>query len=195
MSTYVKWFIAAVILSLAVYGAFRIISDRLDSADGKKAVETAHPFVQGATSAAGEKLKQTLKETPDAKLEEDSELLSRKLYPVVKGSVKGQLDAILNDPNRSELPEKMVQTGKELAENVIKPLTEGVAQGSQKVLEDMDKGFQELRKFQEKNKDIIEGLQSGIKAIQQHLDGSTQSVKPQNPEDSNNRVSPNPSAR
>lgn len=178
MQNSLKWLIGIVVSILAMYGVFRIVSDRLDYSDGKKTVESTHPFVQGAASAAGDKLKQTLKETPDEKLEEDSELLSRKLYPVVKGTVKGQLDAILNDPKRTELPEKMVQTGKEIAETVIKPLTEGMAQGSQKVLEDVDKGFEEIRRFQEKNKDIIQGFQSGIKAIKEQLEKPPQSVAP-----------------
>ncbi len=174
MNRILKWMLISATVALAAYGLFRFVSDRLDYSHGKQAVESAHPFVQGVSSAAGEKIKQTLKETPDAKLEEDAELLSRKLYPIVKGAVKGQMDAVLNDPNRAEIPEKMVQTGKEIAESVIKPLSEGVAQGSQKVFEDLDKGLGELRKFQEKNKDLIEGLQSGISAIRRQLENPSE---------------------
>ncbi|MGD9818046.1 MAG: hypothetical protein AB7V04_05020 [Desulfomonilaceae bacterium] len=169
-----KWLIIAAIAVLACYGLFRFVSDHLNYSDGQKAAQTAHPFVQGAANVAGEKLKQTLKETPDATLEQDSELLSRKLYPIVKGAVKGQLDAILNDPNRSELPEKMSQTGKEIAKDVIKPFSEGVVQGSQKILEDVDKGLGEFRKLHEKNKDIFDTVQSGVQAIIQELNRSPQ---------------------
>ncbi len=165
MLKYLKWSLAAVVLILAGYGLFRFISDRLDFGDGKRAVETAHPFVQGVSSAAGEKLKQTLKETPDPKLEEDSELISRKLYPIVKGALKGQLDAIKNDPNRSELPETMIQTGRQITENLVKPFAEGVSQGSQTVLQGVDRGLDELRKFNDRNKDIIDSVQSGLKAL------------------------------
>ena len=190
MNKPMKWALILVALALAGYGAFRLVSDRLDYSDGKKAVETAHPFVKGASSAAGEKIKETLKNTPDAKLEEDSELLSRKLYPVVKGAVKGQLDAVLNDPNRSEVPEKMVQTGKELVENVVKPFAEGMAQGSSKVLEDVDKGLGEIRKFKEKNKDIFQDLQSGINALRQQLDRGTGNPAEQPLEKSDDRSAP-----
>ena len=180
--------LTAAVSIMAIYGLFRFVSDRLDYADGKKAVETAHPFVQGVSSAAGEKLKQTLKETPDPKLEEDSELISRKLYPIVKGALKGQLDAIKNDPNRSELPETMVQTGKEITENLVKPFAEGVSQGSQTVLQGVDRGLDEFRKFQEKNKDIIEGVQSGLKALGVHLE---KSPSKSNQPDPNKPVEPN----
>ncbi len=180
MLKYLKLFLAAVILALAFYGLFRVLSDRLDQTDGKKAVEAAHPFVQGVSSAAGEKLKQTLKETPDPKLEEDSELISRKLYPIVKGALKGQLEAIKNDPNRSELPETIVQTGKQITENLVKPFAEGVSQGSQSVLQGVDRGIDELRKFHDKNKDIVEGVQSGLKALGIQLEKSPSTTNPVN---------------
>lgn len=188
MIKYLRWALAAAVSIMSIYGLFRFVSDRLDYADGKKAVETAHPFIQGVSSAAGEKLKQTLKETPDPKLEEDSELISRKLYPIVKGALKGQLDAIKNDPNRSELPETMVRTGKEITENLVKPFAEGVSQGSQTFLQGVDRGLDEFRKFQEKNKDIIEGVQSGLKALGVHLE---KSPSKSNQLDPNKAVEPN----
>ena len=45
-----------------------------------RAAEAVHPFVQGAASTAAEKLKETLKETPDEKLERDAEFLTKKFY-------------------------------------------------------------------------------------------------------------------
>ncbi|MDD3472188.1 MAG: hypothetical protein PHS86_05345, partial [Syntrophaceae bacterium] len=62
----------------------------------------------------------------------------------------------------------------EIAKDVIKPFSEGVVQGSQKILEDVDKGIGEFRKLHEKNKDIFDTVQSGVQAIIQELNRKSQ---------------------
>ncbi|MBI5571726.1 MAG: hypothetical protein HY914_17420 [Desulfomonile tiedjei] len=162
MRSVLKYLGAGVVVAFAMYGAYALLAAHLTASQGKDAVEAASPFVQGAASAAGDKLKETLRNTPDENLEKNSEELSRKFYPIAKGAIKGQLEAILKDANRSEVPEKMYETGKDVSKNVVAPLSKGLAEGSREVLKDLDKSFQEVRDFREKNKDLIDAIASGF---------------------------------
>ena len=165
MRSVLKYLGASVVVVLAMYGVYALLAAHLTASQGKEAVETASPFVQGAASAAGEKLKEALRNTPDEKLEKDSEELSGKLYPIAKGAIKGQLEAILKDANRGDVPEKMYQTGKDVSKNVVAPLSKGLAEGSHEVLKDLDKSFQEVREFKEKNKDLIDSIAAGLATL------------------------------
>jgi len=152
-----------------MYGAVVLVSGWLEAPHGKKAVETMHPFVRGATSAAGEKLKEAIQQTPDDQLEKSSEDISRKMYPLAKGALKGHLEAILQDANRAEVPQKMFQAGKDVSENVVRPFTGGLAEGSAKVLEDLDKTMQGVRKFKQDNQDLLNSIASGLENVQRGI--------------------------
>ncbi len=62
MKKIITYPIAAIIIVLAIYGAFKLVSGLLTKSHGVSAVEAVHPFVQGAAATAAEKLKETLKE-------------------------------------------------------------------------------------------------------------------------------------
>ena len=166
MKTVLKYLGAAVVSVLAAYGAYALLSAHLTAAQGRQVVES--PFVQGAASAAGEKLKEAIKNTPDKKLEKDSEELSEKLYPIGKGAIKGQLEAILKDANRKDVPEKMYETGKDVSGRVVAPLVKGLADGSNDVLKELDKTLQGIQTFREKNKDLIDSIASGIATLKKN---------------------------
>lgn len=157
---------AALIVGFALYGAVTFLARSLTAKQGEQAAEAVSPFVQGAASVAGEKAKEVLKNTPDDQLEKESELLSRKFYPIAKGALKGHLDAILKDTNRAEVPQKMYEAGKDLSEKVVQPFSKGLADGSTKVLEDLDKTLNGVRTFREQNKDLFDGLAQGLGALQ-----------------------------
>lgn len=155
----------AVVIVLAAYGAVKLVVGSLTELQGRQAVETMHPFVRGAASAAGEQFKQSLQETPDEKLEKDAELLSKKLYPVVKGALLGQVDAFLEDPKRSELPEKMRQAGKRVGEQMVVPFTQGLTEGANPVTGQVDKTMDSLSKFRENHKELFDALSTGLSAL------------------------------
>jgi hypothetical protein len=159
----------ALVFCLAIYGAVTLVSGWFDASHGKKAVETVHPFVRGAASAAGEKLKEVVQQTPDGQLEKGSEDISRKMYPLAKGALKGHLEAILKDANRAEVPEKMYQAGKDVSEKVVRPFADGLAGGSVKVLEDVDKTLQGVRKFKQDNQDLLNSIASAVEAVRKDV--------------------------
>ena len=67
-----KFILAVVVIVLAVYGAMKLISCYLlGPSQGEKAVEAVHPFVSGAVSAAGGKLRDSFMNIPDSQLESD----------------------------------------------------------------------------------------------------------------------------
>jgi hypothetical protein len=158
-----------VILCLAVYGAVSLVLGRLDGSFGRKAADVVRPVVRDAASAAGEQLKKTIKETPDEQLEKESEDISRKLYPIAKGALKGHLEAILKDANRGEVPKQMYQAGKDVSEKVVIPFGEGLAEGSSKAVESLDKSLQEVRKFQENNKDLLNSIAQGLESVRKGI--------------------------
>lgn len=73
MKKFLGYTLAGLVVVLALYGAVKMLSAFMTKSHGERAAQVAQPFVQGAASAAAEKLKQSLKEVPDAKLEQDSE--------------------------------------------------------------------------------------------------------------------------
>ncbi len=165
MKKFLAYTLAGLVLLLALYGLTNLLSGLMTESKGERAAEVAQPFVQGAASAAAQKLKQSLKEVPDAKLEQDSEWLAKKLYPITKGVIKGQVESFLQDPERNVLPEKMYQAGKEFSDKVLKPFSRGVVESNQKTLEDADKTIQAIRKFGDTNKDLLEAVKQGLDAF------------------------------
>jgi hypothetical protein len=169
MKKFLGYTLLGLLVVLAIYGAIKLTSGVLTRAHGERAVQMAQPFLQGAASAAGDRLKQSLKDTPDAKLEQDSEWLARKLYPIAKGIIKGQVESFLQDPDRNELPEKMYQAGKEFSEKVLKPFSRGVIDSNQQTLEGADKTLQAIRKFSDTNKSLLDAVTQGLDALSRNL--------------------------
>jgi len=165
MKKFLGYILAGLVIVLAVYGAVKLLSGSLTKSQGERAAEVAQPFVQGAASAAVQKLKQSLENVPDAKLEQDSEWLAKKLYPITKGIIKGQVESFLQDPERNQLPEKMYQAGKEFSDKVLKPFSRGIVDSNQQALEDADKTLQAIRKFGDTNKDLLEAVKQGMEAF------------------------------
>ena len=126
-------------------------------------------LTDSVTSYAGKKLKQSLKDTPDESLEEGAEFATRKLYPIIKGILKGQFDAIISDTKRDEVPRKAYEAGKETSEKVVKPFAEGLAEGDSSALKELDKTVKDVRKFKEENKDVLDAVQQGLEELRKNL--------------------------
>lgn len=155
----------ALVVLLAVYGAVKLVVGSLTESQGREAVEKVNPFVRGAASAAKEQIKQSLEQTPNEQLEKDAAVFSRKLYPVLKGALLGQIEAFVEDPKRSELPEKMHQAGKQVGKQVVVPFTQGLAEGSNPVVGQVDKTLDSLSKFREDHKEFFDALSAGVSAL------------------------------
>ncbi len=104
----------AVLLCLAAYGVVRLLSDSLTPGHGRKAAEATGTFAEGVASAAGERIKESLKNTPDQKLEENAEFWTRKLYPIAKGALKGQTRAVQEDRSERKCPSSCTKEAKTL---------------------------------------------------------------------------------
>lgn len=118
----------------------------------------------------GAKAKQTLKETPDKVLEENAELLTRKLYPVAKGVIKGQVGAIIDDAKRDEVPKKMYEAGKEVTEKVITPFAKGLADGASSALKSADETAKTIKRFKEDNREVLESVGADLEKIKKNIE-------------------------
>jgi hypothetical protein len=150
------------VFSLACYGGIRLASDNLTERDGRRVVDTVHPFVKGVGAGAADKVKETLRDTPDEQLEKDAELLTRKFYPIAKGAIKGQLDAVTSDVNRAEVPRKAYEAGKNVSEKIMVPFSRGVTDGVRSAVGEVDQAVDEARKLADKNKDLIDAASKGL---------------------------------
>ncbi|MDQ1238290.1 MAG: hypothetical protein QG577_475 [Thermodesulfobacteriota bacterium] len=164
-----KVIVLVFLVLLASYGLMVILVNQLDQHHGERAVETVHPFVSGAASAAGDRMREALMATPDDRLEKDGEVLGRKLYPAVKGFLKGQMDGFAADPERKELGKKVFDASKELSKDVATPLGEKLQEQSQVILKDLDQTLQGVKRLRDDNKDLIDGLTSGLEALRNRL--------------------------
>lgn len=173
-----KYLGITIVILLAAYGAVKLIVGSLTESEGRQAVEKMHPFIKGAASAAEEKIKQSLIETPNEELEKDAHLFSKKLYPVVKGALLGQIEAFVEDPKRSELPEKMREAGKQVGERVIVPFTQGVAQGTNPVAGQVDKTLESLTKLKETHKGLFDAIAEGVSALGKSIKEGTSQPPP-----------------
>ncbi len=163
------YFIAVVTIVLALYGTVKLISGSLTKEDGQRAAETMSPFMTGVASVAQEKLRQSLVEIPDEQLERNSELYVKKLYPLIKGTVRGLADSMEHDPNAAEMRESAYRAGKHFSENLMQPFTRGVLENSGPMVDELDKRFGEIRNFTEKNKDAIDIITGGLNFLQKAL--------------------------
>lgn len=178
----VKYILAVLVSVLAVYGAVTVVSGFfLTESRGRAAAKAAQPFVNGVTSAMKDQAKQRLAETPDAQLEKEAYEISRKMYPVVKGTLLGQVDAFSKDPNRDEISARVREAGKILSEQMVGPFAEGVAEGSGKVFRGLDQAAEGVRKFQDKNKDLVESLANTLGQLKQLFDRHPTPSQPQSP--------------
>ncbi len=91
--------------------------------------------------------------------------LGRKLYPATKGFIKGQLESFAQDPDRKEIGKKIFDTSRELSKDVVAPFGDKLEEQSQAVLRELDQTLQGVKKLRNDNKDLIEGLASGIETI------------------------------
>ncbi|MCA1961831.1 MAG: hypothetical protein LDL33_13680 [Desulfomonile sp.] len=147
-----------VVICFATYGAIRAVSDLFGGRAAEKASEVAQSFAAGTAAKAGEKIAEAIKQIPDKKLEDDAELMTRKLYYLSKGALKGQIDAILSDPNRAEVPQKMYEAGKDISERVVKPFARGLAESSSGLLEGGEDQVRKLKELTRESKDLLEVL-------------------------------------
>ncbi|MFC1834973.1 hypothetical protein ACFL2Q_09585 [Thermodesulfobacteriota bacterium] len=136
-----------------------VASDQPDPASA----ETVPPLE--TDSSLSDQLKHALKASPDQDLQQSAEELSRRLYPVIKGIIKGQMAAIMADPERGKIPDQMYQAGKGLSSNVVRPFLKGFTDGSREMLGDLDKTVTDLRQFREENRELIDQLVNGLKDL------------------------------
>ncbi len=154
-----------ILVLLASYGLVLIVVNNLDERTATKTVETVQPFVSGVASAAGKKAKESLMATPDKQLEQEGEELGRKLYPATKGFIKGQLESFAQDPDRKQIGKKIFDATREISKDVVAPFGDKLEEQSQAVLRELDQTLQGVKKLRNDNKDLIEGLASGIETI------------------------------
>lgn len=162
-----KIFIGILILVFSGYGIYHFISTSLTKSRGEQLVE--NQFVQGVATKTAEKLRENLLNTPDDKLEKESEQFTRKMYPIIKGALKGQMEAIKEDSQRADFPKEMYETGKQLSERILQPFVKGFIDGSGKNLGDLDRTVQELKMFTEKNKDVLDSIGQGLSFLNKTL--------------------------
>ncbi len=172
-----------VLLLLASYGLVVIVVNNLDEPAATKTVESVQPFVSGIASAAGKKAKESLMATPDNQLEQEGEELGRKLYPATKGFIKGQLESLAQDPERKEMLKKIFDGSRELSKDVVTPLGSKLEEQSQAVLRDLDQTLQGVKKLRDDNKDLIQGLASGLEIVLKKLKEAS-TLQPQKEEGS-----------
>lgn len=171
MSKVLKFVLASLVGALAIIGVVAIVVGLfLTRSDGKKAAEAVEPFVSSMTSSMKDKVKQKLEQTPDEVLEKDAYEVSKKMYPILKGAMLGQMEAFVKDPKREELPAKMREAGKAASEQIVIPFTEGLAEGSGKVFGSLDRAAEGVRKLQDKNKDLVEAIANSIGQLKRFLE-------------------------
>lgn len=182
MNKALKYLLVVVVILLALYGGWRLASDALDASHGKEAEEVLHPFVRGAASSARRQFKQDLANVPAERLEKEGEELGRKLYPFTKGFVKGQLDAFRADPNKAEFQQRFREAGKDISKDIVAPLSEGVAESSRTLFESLGKALEGVKKFKEDNKDVFDGISSGMESLQKKMKESPMPPPPLSPD-------------
>lgn len=163
-----------VVVLFAAYGVIRAVSDFF----GAKPGEATESFTAGVATKAGEKIAEGIKQTPDKKLEEDSQVMARKLYYLSKGALKGQIDAIVNDTTGSEVPQKMYEAGKDFSERVVKPFARGLSEGSAGLLEGADEGVKKLKEVGKEGKELLDVLSQQFGRLRQTIKESAPPMPP-----------------
>jgi len=143
MTRILKFIGKLVIVVLAIFAVVILVSGYTGSFRWAQAVQ---PFVHGSLSATGKVVREELTTRSEQQMEKDGEFLGRRLYPVEKGFLKGQLEALKADPNKEELRKTIRDLTHEMSKEFVAPVTEGVAETSKKVLQDVGNVLQELQK-------------------------------------------------
>ncbi len=158
------------LLFFAAYGLIRGLSDWYGARSGEKPGEAVKSLAAGAAVAAGEKMAEKIKQTPDQQLEENAQLLTKKLYPIAKGIIKGQVEAIVNDPERGDLPQKMFEAGKDVSEKIVKPFSRGLREGSSGLVgEGAQEALKKLRELGQDNKEWLDSVSRGLEKLHKDL--------------------------
>jgi hypothetical protein len=161
---------ALTLIVLAAYGCVKLISAAVGLFQGQEVAKVAEPVVKDVASSVADSIKQTLKETPDSRLEEESEILSRKLYFITKGALKGQMGAIVKDTEGPDIRDKMHQAGKNVSQNLVTPFTKGLAEGTTSSLKDLQQVVGGVRQFLDENRDLVNAVAEGIKELRRNLE-------------------------
>lgn len=174
----VKIVLGCVVGLLALYGVFVILSSLLTESRGKEAAKAVHPFVSGVAAGMKEEAKESLNQTPDEQLEKEAYEVSKKMYPVLKGTLLGLAEAFAKDPRRDEFPARMRDAGKAFGEVIVGPFAEGFAEGSGDVLGQLNRTLGGVRKLGDSSKDVVDAIADGIGKLKDILDGRPPPVAP-----------------
>jgi hypothetical protein len=159
-----------VILFFAGYGVFTMVAGPPGAGRGKDAGELAGTFTASAMLSAREMVKKDLESTPDAELEKNAEFWTRKAYPVTKGILKGQIKAYLDDKDRDEMPQIMYEAGKVFATQVVQPFAQGVADGSPKAIESIDKTVRGAKELGADAGKVLDAVTQGVKQFRKGVE-------------------------
>jgi hypothetical protein len=170
MMKFLKVTVFCVLLVLAAYGAVRLGADVLTARQGEQVAEAASPFVQGAVSATGRQMKQVLTETPPEVKQKQGEELGRAMYPLTKGVMRGQMEAMMDDPQAGVISDVSFEAGKEFSKRVVKPFAQGVATGSAgALLEDLGIGPDDIEALSKHKGALIDAFKKGIRNVEENL--------------------------
>jgi hypothetical protein len=136
---------------------------------GKRVARVTNTLAAEAASAAGERLWQTIEQTPDEALQSNAEVMSRKIYPIAKGFLKGQVEAFREDKEREEIRRLMYEAGKEFSETVLKPFSRGVAAGSLGIPGGLEKTTKGSREQSEEKGSLLDTISKGLESLQKDL--------------------------
>jgi hypothetical protein len=135
------------------------------------------PFSKGTSSGssggiasqvaqgAGAAVKEKLRTTPDDQLEKEAEFFTQKMYPIVKGVTRGLSESLMKDAEAPNVSEKAYEAGRDVTRKAIAPFLKGIADGSSDALREADRTLQEVRSFQERNREVIDTLGKGLEVI------------------------------
>ena len=169
-----------VLLFLAGYGATRLLMDAIVADDGKRVSEIAGTVASKAVKAAGEKLVDELNHTPDEKLEADAEKRARKIYPIMKGAIIGNLKAFTEDKNKEELSRAMYAAGKEFSKSLLQPFTKGITDAPAPILGNVEGAIKRLGKMRQGSGNLLESIIKGLESLGKDM--GAERVPPPSPE-------------
>jgi len=165
----ILFIVAVIVVCFAVYGGLRLLLDVTTADGGKRVARVTNTLAADAASAAAERLRQTIEQTPDEVLQSNAEVMSRKFYPIAKGFLKGQVQALREDKDRDEIRRLMYEAGKEFSETVLKPFSRGVAAGSLGIPGGLEKTTKGSREATEEKGNLLDTISRGLESLQKDL--------------------------
>jgi hypothetical protein len=154
-----------VLFFLAGYGAVRFVMDGIAADDGKRVSQIAGTVASKAVKAAGEKLVDDLNNTPDKVLEADAEKRARKIYPIMKGAMKGNLKAFTEDKNKEELSRAMYEAGKEFSRTMLQPFAKGITDEPGPILGNVRGAVRRFEEIRRGSGGLLEGIIKGLESL------------------------------